>query len=116
MKSLTFRTLLILCAFLLAGARLGFSAAEDRQEHMEAALQSLQEAKKSPTPAASLHTAKEELQKARHKKGGFRVDAIEFVDQALTEAQAGSHDRMIQKIDAAIADIHSGMAHAPGRR
>ncbi|EDY19416.1 hypothetical protein CfE428DRAFT_3101 [Chthoniobacter flavus Ellin428] len=116
MKNLTFRFLVLLCAFLVVGAPLGFSAAEDRQAHMEAALKALQEAKKSDTPAASLKTAKEELHKARHNKAGERLESIQMVDEALTEAQAGHHEKMIQKIDAAIADIHNGMAHAPGRR
>jgi hypothetical protein len=83
---------------------------------MEAALQALKDAKKSPAPAALLSTAKAELHKASHNKGGLRVEGIDMVDQAITEAQYGRHDKMIQKIDAAIADIHSGMAHAPGRR
>lgn len=116
MKNLASRILLLLCAFLLAGARLGFSEAEERQPHMDAALQALQDAKKSPAPVALLNTAKDELHKAKHKKGGFRVESLDMVDQAIAEAQTGNHDKMIQKIDAAIADIHNGMAHAPGRR
>lgn len=116
MKNLTFRLIVLLSAFLLVGARLGFSAAEDRQQHMEAALQALQDAKKSDAPAAALHKAKEALHKARHNKDGGRLESLEMVDQAIAEAEAGHHDKMIQKIDAAIADIHNGMAHAPGRR
>lgn len=116
MKTITSRILLLTCACALAAAPLGFAAAEERQPHMEAALQALQEAKKSSTPAASLQAAKAELQKAKHNKAGNRTEAVEKVDEALTEAQSGSHEKMIQKIDAAIADIHNGMAHAPGRR
>lgn len=116
MKNIAFRLLFIACALLFVTNRVSFAAEEDRQGHMEAALKSLQEAKKSDAPGALLHTAKEELHKARRNKGGFKLEANEFVDQAIAEAEAGHHEKMIEKIDAAIANLHSGMAHAPGRR
>jgi hypothetical protein len=51
------------------------------QPNMEAAL-------------ATLHQAKESLQKATPDKGGHRVNAIKLVEQAITEVKAGiEYDR-----------------------
>lgn len=52
--------------------------AEERQPHMEAALQHLRE-------------AKEELRAAEHDKGGHRSNAVKLVDQAIAEVDAGIH-------------------------
>ena len=52
--------------------------AEERQPHMEAALQHLRE-------------AKEELRVAEHDKGGHRSNAVKLVDQAIAEVDAGIH-------------------------
>jgi len=38
--------------------------------------------------------------------------AIGLVDQAISEAKAGDMEKMRQKVDAAIANIHSGMSKA----
>ena len=47
------------------------------QPHMKAAL-------------AALETAKEELKKAKHNKGGHRVAALKLVKEAIKEVQAGA--------------------------
>ncbi len=38
---------------------------------------------------ASLQNAKSELQQASHNKGGHRVRAIELINQAISEVNAG---------------------------
>jgi len=63
-----------LAVTLTAGIFIGQAAA--RQEHMEAALD-------------SLHSAKSELQSAESNKGGHRVKAIEYVNDAIEEVNAG---------------------------
>lgn len=51
-------------------------AAADKQPHMKAALQ-------------SLNQAKNQLEKATPDKGGHRAKAIELVDQAIGEVKEG---------------------------
>ena len=47
-----------------------------QQPHMQAAL-------------SALITAKAQLQKAKHNKGGHRLKALQLVNQAIQEVQAG---------------------------
>jgi hypothetical protein len=70
-----------LAAAAAAGALLPLASREaearvEAQPHMRAALNSLQ-------------AAKNQLQRATHDKGGHRVKAIQLVDQAIGEVQAG---------------------------
>lgn len=110
------RTLLAIGTVWLTSVNLLHAGAENKQEHMDNALHYLQDAKQSPHPAELLHSAKKALEVARHNKGGFREVALGIVDKAIAEAQAGDQQKMIEKINAAIAEIHNGMAHAPGSR
>jgi hypothetical protein len=110
------RSLLTLGAAWLTSATPLHAGAEANQPHMESALHYLQDAKKSDSPMPLLNSAKAELGKSAHNKGGFRENAMGYVDKAVAEAQGGDKQKMIEKIDAAIAVIHSGMAHAPGSR
>jgi len=59
---------------LLGGAIAGWAAM--RQPHMIAALDHLK-------------AARAELEMAEHNKGGHRVKALEFVDQALEQTKKG---------------------------
>jgi hypothetical protein len=52
--------------------------AQERQPHMQAALQHLRE-------------AQEELRAAERDKGGHRANAVRLVEQAITEVDAGIH-------------------------
>ena len=66
-------------AALLLGLSIGFGAVTSAwavQEHMVDALQSLQ-------------TAKSQLEKASHNKGGHREKALELVDQAIVQVKEG---------------------------
>ena len=63
-----------LAVTLTAGVFIGQATA--RQDHMYAALDSLQ-------------NAKSELQAAETNKGGHRVRAIEYVNDAIAEVHAG---------------------------
>jgi hypothetical protein len=116
MKAHPIKVLLVLVTLLLASLDTIRAAAEENQPRMEAALHDLQAAKTSDTPAKDLHAAKDELQKARRNKRGLREVSIAKVDEAIAAAEAGDKDKLIIKIDAAIADIHNAMAHASGAR
>ena len=104
---------LIVSAVSLAGLGTLQAGAENHQPHMLNALHLLQDAKKSDHPASLLHSAKEELQHASHNKGGYRPIAIEIVDKAIAEAEVGDPQKMLDKINSAIATIHTGMSKAP---
>jgi hypothetical protein len=69
-------TIAIALASLAIGIGAGAAVAQGYQPHMQNAL-------------ASLQTAKAELQLADPDKGGHRVNAINLVNQAITEVQAG---------------------------
>jgi len=65
----------VVCIALAAGFGFGLAAAE-MQPHMRAALRSLE-------------GAKVQLERAAPDKGGHRVKAIQLVNDAITEVQAG---------------------------
>jgi mannose/cellobiose epimerase-like protein (N-acyl-D-glucosamine 2-epimerase family) len=69
----TLKTSLIL---VVAVAALGLQSARGDQPHMQNALMHLREARTA-------------LQKAEHNKGGHRQRAIERVNQAIAEVEAG---------------------------
>ena len=79
---------------------------------MEAAISFLQEAKKAENPILLLDKARGELQKAKHNKAGWRLKAIHMVDEAITKANEGDKQRMGDKCNNAIAEIHTGMSKA----
>ena len=116
MKTYRAKFVLILFTVFLAAVGMARAGAEARQPHMEAALHFLQDAKKSDTPVQLLKSAREQLHKAVHDKHGFRVVSLEIVDKAIEAAETGDTQKMIEKIDAAIANVHDAMAHAPGSR
>jgi hypothetical protein len=69
-------TIAIALASLAIGLGAGAALAQGNQPHMQNAL-------------AALQTANAELQLAEADKGGHRVNAINLVNQAITEVQAG---------------------------
>ena len=71
-------TIALVAATLAIGAGIGFgvSRADANQPHMQAAL-------------ASLQTAQHELTVAIQNKGGHRAKALNLVNQAITETEAG---------------------------
>jgi Ni/Co efflux regulator RcnB len=78
------RILVFLAAVAMAASLAIWSAsqskveAQERQPHMQAALQHLKE-------------AQEELREAEHDKGGHRANATKLVEQAIAEVDAGIH-------------------------
>lgn len=78
MECLSRRKNLAAIAYLLGGA--GFAAAQNQvdggQPEMHGALEHLRQ-------------AKENLDKAKHDKGGHRERALQLVDQAISEVNAG---------------------------
>lgn len=104
------RILLHLLVGTLAVGAVGSSlkAAPD-QPNMRAALELLQQAKKADQPLPLLNSARHRLKIAAKNKGGNRLEAIEYVNEAITCAKTGDLKKMEQKVNAAIANIHSGM-------
>ncbi|MEA3188295.1 MAG: hypothetical protein QOD99_2125 [Chthoniobacter sp.] len=78
------------------------------QPRMDNAIDLLQSAKTVEKPLPVLKAAKEALQKAARNKKGHRIEAIGLVDEAIAEAVTGNHDKMVQKVNHAISQIHAG--------
>jgi len=100
------------CMVMLSPMSTVQGAAENTQPKMEKAVHDLQEAKQSKDPMPLLEAAKKALKHASKNKHGGRAAAIGLVDQAIQEAASGDKEKMRQKIDAAIANIHNGMSKA----
>ena len=99
----------IIAGCLLAAPTAALSADQPR---MRAAIDLLQEAKKSDNPIPLMQEAKTRLKNASHNKGGSRVDAIEELNKAIAFAKAGDLDKARGKINRVISEIHSGMDKA----
>lgn len=104
-KVIAVASVAVLCQTALVRAE-----SETKQYNMEATVHDLQDAKKSDKPLEGLESAKKALQHAKHNKHGERHAAMAFIDEAIERARAGDLEKMKQKIDAAIADLHSGMS------
>ena len=105
------RHLRILLSASLAMFILGFSVTPCHADlpQQRKALDELQAAKKSSDPMPLLESAKNRLSKAnKGNKAGDRDDAVDKIEEAIKELQAGNKERMEQKINAAIANIHQG--------
>jgi hypothetical protein len=73
------------------------------------ALDELQAAKKADDPLPLLKSAKDLIANAnKGNKGGDKGDVIAKIDEAIKEAKAGNKDKMEQKINAAISNLHQG--------
>jgi hypothetical protein len=70
------RWALLLAGVLALGVAGGYALAAVAQPHMEAAL-------------AALRNAAGELQQAEHDKGGHREKAMQLVEQAMRQVEAG---------------------------
>ena len=82
------------------------------QPKMRGAIEALQDAKTAEKPLPFLEEAKTHLKKAAKNKKGSRADAVQIVNEAIEEAKADDKDKMTQKINRAISEIHSGMDKA----
>jgi hypothetical protein len=73
------------------------------------ALDDLQAAKKADDPMPLLQSAKERLTKAnKGNKFGDRKDALNKLEEAINELKAGNKSKMVQKINATIANLQQG--------
>ena len=110
MKTHTFKLIVVVCLAFLSSMGFPQAALEEKQPKMEQALHDLQEAKTAAEPIPLLENAKKSLKQAKHNKRGFRLEADGPIDKAIEEAKTGNKEKMVQKIDAAIAEIHTAMA------
>ncbi len=78
---------------------------------MELAVQYLQDALKAEDPVPLMRQAKEDLQRVKKEKAGFRDKAIALIDIGLADAQAGNKEKVHGDITTALAAIQSGMSH-----
>lgn len=77
--------------------------------HQNKALDDLQAAKKADDPMPLLQSAKEHLTKAnKGNKFGDRKDALNKLEEAISELKAGNKSKMVQKINATIANLQQG--------
>jgi hypothetical protein len=73
------------------------------------ALDELQAAKTADDPMPLLKSAKDRIANAnKGNKGGDKGDVIGKIDEAIKECKAGNKDKMTQKINAAISNLHQG--------
>lgn len=112
MITLLSKVMAVTSVFILCQTSLLRAAAETKQYNMEATVHDLQDAKQSDKPLNYLESAKKALQHAKHNKHGEKHAAMALIDEAIERARAGDLEKMRQKIDAAIADLHSGMSKA----
>ncbi len=96
------RIITVLCITL---ATFGSLIAEEPR--MEKAIEFLQQAQSAPNPVPMLEKAMERLQNATGNKGGFKVNAIKTIKQAITTAQQGGNAQA--QISQAIAMIEAGI-------
>ena len=77
--------------------------------NLNKALDDLQAAKKADDPMPLLQSAKERLSKAnKGNKFGDRKDALNKLAEAISELKAGNKSKMVQKINATIANLQQG--------
>ena len=110
MKTPAIKLIVVICLAFLSSTRFLQAAAEEKQPKMEQALHDLQEAKTAAEPIPLLENAKKSLKGAKHNKRGFRLEADGPIDKAIEEAKIGNKEKMVEKIDAAIAEVHTAMA------
>ncbi len=98
------------CFTLAAAAALATaSVALAGQPHMRGSIELLEAAKTANHPLPLLKDARADLETAAHDKGGKRVEGIELVNEAIEAAKEGRHEKMVDKIDHAIAALHTGI-------
>lgn len=110
MPTLIHRILGVVCITIFAQSLVLQAAPENKQPNMEKALHDLQDAKQSKEPIPLVEEARKTLKHATHNKDGFRLDAIAQINKAIDDAKAGDMEKMRQKADAAIANLHAGMS------
>lgn len=94
-------------ALLLLGVVTSLALADLPQQRK--ALDELQAAKKADNPMPLLESARNRILNAnKGNKGGDKEDVIDKIDEAIKELTAGNKDKMEQKINAAIANLHQG--------
>jgi hypothetical protein len=96
-------------AALVCFAALALSSLALDQPHMRNTIDLLQDAKKSAHPLPLLEAAHHQLATAKHDKGGERKEALPILKEAIAEARAGDHQKMVEKIDHVIAKVHAGI-------
>lgn len=77
--------------------------------NLQAAIESLEAAKTAPDPDPSLQEALKHLHKATNNAGNKRDEAIVAVDQAVKLEKDADKRKLHEKIDNAIALLHTGI-------
>jgi hypothetical protein len=97
-----------LCTLALCAIASARPSSRTAQPEMNQAIVQLEEARHARRPIEHLERAKNELQDARHNKGGERVEAIQHVNEAIEAARHNNTRAMEGHIDAAIHDAREG--------
>jgi hypothetical protein len=83
---------------------------------MHDALDSLRKSKTSAEPLADLNAAYHRLKQGGHNKEGFRVRAMNLIEQATEKRKAKENVAADKLVDEAIAVIERAVAASPDRR
>lgn len=88
------------------------------REHpnMHEALDALRKAKTSAEPVADLNAAYHRLKQGRQNKEGYRVRAMNLVQQAIQKRKAKENVEAGQLIDEAITIVEKAVTASPNRR
>lgn len=96
----------IICTLIAFGVNLSPAFAAKK---LNRAVDLLQSAKKSSEPMPLLLSARDAISDAnKGDKRGDRSDAMEYVKAAIDALKNNDKSKMTQKINAAIAQLHSG--------
>ncbi len=109
---LTLTAKLLALSLLLLLVSLASSLQAADQPKMRDAIELLESAKYSKTPLAALESAHRKLDNGRPNKKGERLEAMEYVNEAIEFAKQNNHSRMRDKIDNAISHINKGIDKA----
>ena len=114
MKIPTLKSLFLTFTALFLGTGLSLANTEGNQPDKEDAVTLLESAIKADNPIPLLEKARKQVEPmTRHGRGHqWLAASLEAIDQAISDANGGNKDGMAAKCRHAIADLHTGMAHA----
>jgi tetratricopeptide (TPR) repeat protein len=104
------RAFVTLLVIVLFQSLIPLAKGDPTQPRMENAIEQLEAAKTAERPLPDLEAARKALKNARQNKDGQRLDALGFVNEAIEYAKAGDKEKMLERINKAIANAKSGMA------
>jgi len=114
MKTRTLKSLTLTCTALFLGIGLSLANNEENQPEKSDAVALLESALKSDSPVPLLEKARKQVEPMTRRGRGHQwiAASLQEIDQAISDANVGDKEGMAAKCRHAIADLHTGMAHA----